>query len=162
MWRKLGPLTMVLSLGLNVAFVTAWAVRTVGGPENGTVAPEHEVWSPLYRSLGVTPDQWRQIEPDLVAFQNESAAIRAGLHELRTEMIRLVAAEAPDRQAIQAKQDEIRAGQRRMQDLVVAHLLKRRELLTPEQADQLFEQMRERMEEVGPGRMLGLPEGSAP
>jgi len=72
-------------------------------------------------------------------------------------LIDLIASDNPDRDAISAKQEEIRAGQQRMQQLVVEHLLAQKEVLTAEQRKKLFALIRQRSACHGPGRMMGLP-----
>jgi Spy/CpxP family protein refolding chaperone len=46
-----------------------------------------------------------------------------------------------DEAAIREKQEEILAGQRRMQNLVIDHLLKEKELLSPEQGKKLMQSL---------------------
>lgn len=157
MWKKIAPMLVVLSVGLNVAFVGVWAVRAVGCRRPAGHADDHgKVWCPLHRRLSVTDEQWRQIEPRLSAFRRDSQSRRREIGRLRGEMIDLIAADAPDRQAIAAKQVEIRAGQRQMQQLVIEHLLAEKEVLTAEQEKELFDMLRLRSACPGPGRMMGF------
>ena len=157
MWKKTAPMLVVLSVGLNVAFIGVWAVHTARAhwsaerPDDGG-----KVWCPLHRQLNVTDEQWRQIEPRLAAFRRDSQSRRQEIGRLRGEMIDLIAADEPDRQAIAAKQEEIRAGQRQMQQLVIEHLLAEKEVLTAEQEKELFEMLRRRSACAGPGRMMGF------
>lgn len=163
MWKKIAPLLIVLSLALNVAFVTVWAVRAVRSHWSTQANGDSEIWRPLHRRLNVTDEQWRRIEPRIAEFRARSQAICADLNRLRTELIDLIASDNPDRQAIAAKQEEIRAGQRRMQELVVEHLLAEKEVLTAEQQKELFGLIRQRSACHGPARMMGLPgAGSSP
>ncbi len=157
MWKRIAPLLIVLSVALNAAFIGVWAVHAarahwlVDEPHAG------EAWCPLHRRLNVTDEQWRQIEPRIAEFRRRSQAICAEMNRLRAELIDLIAADDPDRQAIAAKQEQIRAGQRQMQELVVEHLLAEKDVLTPEQQTELFGLIRERSPCRGPGRMMGLP-----
>ena len=157
MWTKLRPLLILLSVALNVAFVVIWAAHAVPTHLRGWRGPAHEegVWCPLHRRLGTTEAQWREIEPRLVKFQ-ESARVQCDeVNRLRGEMIDLVAAPEPDRDAIRLKQEEILAGQRRMQELVIEHLLTEKQLLKPEQQEQLFQMMRSQSGCAGHGPMTG-------
>ena len=157
MWKKIAPLLIVLSVGLNVAFVGVWAVRAVGRLRPTGHADDHgKIWCPLHRRLNVTEEQWRQIEPRLAAFRRDSQSRRQKISRLRGEMIDLIAADEPDRPAIAAKQEEIRAGQRQMQQLVIEHLLAEKQVLTAEQEKELFDLLRRRSACPGPGRMMGL------
>jgi len=157
MWRKIAPMLVVLSVALNVAFIGVWAVH-VAGAHWPAERPDYDgaVWCPLHRRLKVTDEQWRRIEPRLAAFRRDSQSRRREIGRLRGEMIDLIAADEPDRQAIAAKQDEIRAGQRQMQQMVIEHLLAEQEVLTAEQGKELFEMLRRRSACPGPGRMMGL------
>lgn len=159
MWKKVAPMLVVLSVALNVACIGVWAAHAARThwpprrPDDG-----RGIWCPLHRRLDVTDEQWRQIEPGLAAFRRDSQSRRREIGRLRAEMIDLIAADEPDRQAIAAKQDEIRAGQRQMQHLVIEHLLAEKKVLTPEQGTELFDLLRRRSACPGPGRMMGLPD----
>jgi len=157
MWKRIRPLLILLSVALNVAFVVFWAahalpthLRGLHGPRQGDV-----VWCPLHRRLGATEAQWREIEPRLVEFQNSAQALSGALIRARGEMIDLIAAPNPDPEAIRAKQEDILAGQRRMQELVINHLLSEKKFLTQEQQQQLFRMLRQQSGCAGHGPMMG-------
>jgi len=92
----------------------------------------------------------------MAEFRQASKALCQEISRKRGEMIDLIAADEPDRASIAAKQEEMRAGQRRMQQLVVEHLLAEKGVLTAEQETELFELLRRRSACRGPGRMMGL------
>ena len=157
MWTKIAPLLIVLSVALNVAFIGVWAVHAVRAHWSAEGADDDgDVWCPLHRRLSVTDGQWRQLEPRLAAFRRDSQSRRREIGHLRGEMIDLIAADEPDRQAIVAKQEEIRGGQRQMQQFVIEHLLAEKEVLTVEQEKELFDLLRRRSACPGPGRLMGL------
>jgi hypothetical protein len=79
--------------------------------------------------LNVTHEQWRQVEPRLGVFRRDSQALCQQINTLRSQTIDLIAGSKPDQQAIAARQEEIRAGQQRMQQLVIGQLLAEKELL---------------------------------
>ncbi len=145
MWKKVVPLLIMLSVALNIAFVGIWAVHAVRAAHwsVGKLRPG-DVWCPLHRQLNVTEAQWREIEPRLADFQNAVQEIRENVNRYRTEMLELIVAMEPDREALRAKQGEILAGQRRMQELVIEHLLSQKDVLTPVQQRELFDMMRRR------------------
>ena len=157
MWKKIRPLLIPLSVALNVAFVTFWAVHALpsyfGGRHRTT--GDGAVWCSLHRKLGVTDAQWREIEPRLIEFQKSVRGICAEVSRARGEMLDLIAAPEAGREAIRAKQEEIFAGQRRMQKLVISHLLSEKKALTQEQQRQLFEMLRRRSGCAGHGPMMG-------
>jgi len=155
MWKKIVPLLIVLSVALNVAFLGMWGVQVAAPLLAADRTYDGEIWCPLHRKLNVTAEQWQQIEPRLAEFRQESQALCAEMNRRRAEFIDLIAAEQPDRQAIAAKQEEIRTGQRRMQQLVVAHLLAEKEVLTAEQQKELFDMIRQRSGCMGPALMRG-------
>jgi len=161
MWPKLKPLLVILSVALNLAFVAVWVTRAVparfgcGGPCEG---PESRgpVWCPLHRKLGTTEKQWSEIEPSLAEFQKSAQELCRTIKRRRLEMIDLIAASQVDREAICGKQEEILAGQRKMQELVIEHLLSEKNMLTPKQRKALFRMFRRRTGCAGDGPMTGV------
>ncbi len=157
MRKKIMPLLVFLSVALNLAFVAVWAARALPTHLPGRHGPRHEegIWCPLHRRLGATEAQWREIEPRLAEFQKSAQAVSAEINCARAEMIDLIAAPEPDRDAIRAKQEEIVARQRQMQQLVIDHLLSEKNFLTHEQQEQLFRMMRQQSGCAGHGPMTG-------
>ena len=158
MWKRIVPLLVVLSVALNLAFVGTWAAHVIRehAHHGAWFVDKHSeaIWCPLHRQLGVSPEQWKQLEPRLVQFRKSSQAVCQEVTRKRAEMIDLVAASQPDREAITAKQEEIIAGQRRMQSLVIDHLLAERQLLTPAQQTALFDLLRQRSQCPARGPMM--------
>ena len=161
MWKNVRLLLVVLSVGFNAAFVGVWASRTVGarfvcpGPD-ASQAGKGGIWCPLHRKLGTTDAQWRQIEPLLADFRKSAQTTCQDVGRKRTEMMDLIASPQPAPDAIRAKQEEIIAGQRRMQELVIAQLLSEKKILTQAQQKELFEMIRNEAACSGQGQMLGL------
>ncbi len=152
MWKKVVPLFIVLSVALNIAFVAIWAFHAIRAAHCCVYSVRHDkVWCPLHRRLNVTDEQWREIEPRLQAFCEASSNVCAELNKSRDELIALIAATETDQTAIEARQEEILAGQRRMQNLVIEHLLSQKDVLTPVQQRKLFEMIRRRSGCIGQG-----------
>ncbi len=151
MWKKVAPLLIVLSIALNIAFVGIWAVHAVRAHYADSRLRHGKIWSPLHRRLNVTDEQWREIEPRLADFQKAARDVREDVNRLRLEFLDLIAVAEPDREALRAKQEEILAGQRRMQELVIEHLLSQKNVLTPVQQKYLFDMMRRRSGCIGHG-----------
>jgi len=156
MWSKAKPVLMVLSVVLNVGFVAMWLTHAFSGrPEGRWPPPRHrvegEVWSPLHQKLGVTKEQWQRIEPRLEAFQKASKEQWDAMRRTRLEILDLLSAPEVDRAAVRAKQDQLLAAQRKMEEMMVENLLSEREVLTPEQRKKLFELFREHMGHRGRG-----------
>jgi Spy/CpxP family protein refolding chaperone len=149
MWKRTWPILALASVALNVAFIGVAATQVVrthaGAPETCEPRPGRgEVWCPLHRQLGVTPEQWRRLQPTLIEFHQASRAVREEVGRKREALIGLLSSSPPDRQALAAAQEEVLAGQRRMQQLVVEHLLAEKDVLTPEQEKELFDLIRKR------------------
>lgn len=147
MWKRIVPFLIILSISLNAAFIGIWVAREARGhridPErNGQ--PCGGVSCPLHRSLDVTDEQWSRLEPRLARFRCDSQSLCRDIHRMQGELIDLLASPHADGEAIAAKQDEILDGQRKMQQLVIAHLLAEKEMLTEEQQAKLFDMIRER------------------
>jgi Spy/CpxP family protein refolding chaperone len=145
MWKKTRLYLIVASVALNVAFVAMWITLATAShahsQDSGPPQTANVIWCPLHRELGVTGEQWTQIEPRLREFQSAFEELRQQTSRMRAEVIKLVAAPAPDRKAIRAKQDEILATKRRIQDLAANHLLAEKQDLTPQQQTKLFEML---------------------
>jgi Spy/CpxP family protein refolding chaperone len=153
MWQHTRPYFIALSAALNLSFVAMWiahAAPSRPAETAGTANVEQEaVWCPLHRDLNVTSEQWQQIEPRLRQFQSSVGEISQQVDRMRAEVIDLLAAEHPDLDAVRAKQDEILAAKRTMQDKVAAHLLAEKEILTAQQQQRLFQRLRDRTGCVG-------------
>ncbi len=159
MWRKTAPLLVILSVALNAAFIGVWGVQVARSQRVADKSDSPEaVWCPLHRQLGVTEAQWERIEPLLEAFRRRSQEISGELGRLRAELIQILAGAAPDPEAIDTKQEEIRAWQKQMQELVIAHLLAEKEILTAEQAAEMFAMLHAQSYCSRPGRMLRFDE----
>ena len=157
MWKNIRLLLILLSVGLNVAFVAIWAAHALPRHMAGPYAAGHGegVWCPLHRQLGATQAQWREIEPRLVEFQKSARSICEEVNRARGQMIDLIAAPQPDRESIRGKQEKILECQRRMQELVINHMLNEKEFLTQEQQRELFRMLRQQSGCAGHGPMMG-------
>jgi len=160
MWKKAKLLLIILSVALNVAFVSVWVTHALGPhlrfagpcPQRRGHTPAR---CPLYQKLGASEKQRQQIEPRWLEFQESSRALCRQISRLRLEIIDLIAAPEVDHEAIRAKQEQILAGQRKMQELVIAQLLAEKQVLTPEQQKELFGLIRQRSGCPGHGPLRG-------
>jgi Spy/CpxP family protein refolding chaperone len=149
MWKQIKPLLLILSIALNVAFVGVWLVHAAASRVESREVPckpgdSQSVWCPLHRELNVNTEQWKEIEPRLRAFRVSADEICRQIGELRTGIIDQLAGPKPDLAAVKARQEEILAGQRKMQGLVIEQLVNEKKVLTTEQQQQLFEMLRSR------------------
>jgi Spy/CpxP family protein refolding chaperone len=145
MWNNLRKPLFALSVGLNLAFIAMWLVHSLSAPDDagGLSRPEIEgaVPSAIHREIGVTEEQWRKIEPLVLDFREKAGKQRQKISALRGQLMDLLTIPEVDKAAIQEKQEEILEGQRRMQNLVIDHLLKEKELLSPEQGKKLMQSL---------------------
>lgn len=74
----------------------------------------------------------------------------------REKLIELLAAPQVDRAAIAAKQGEIHAGQRKMQSLVIEHLLDQKKALNAKHQEALFRMLRRRSRSTGHDPAMGM------
>jgi Spy/CpxP family protein refolding chaperone len=161
MWKKMKTAILFFSVALNVAFGVMWAIHRFPAHfgctgYKGDSNAKSCVSCPFHRKLGTSEKQWQKIEPYLVEFKTSAQAVCRELNQLRNELINLVAAPQTDFEAIRAKQDEILAGQRRMQELVVSLLLKEKEVLTPQQQKSLFDMIRKQGDCAGSSSIIGV------
>jgi Spy/CpxP family protein refolding chaperone len=166
MWHSSKRFLIVGSVALNLAFVGVWLAHAIPAvlDSEGAAAPPKTtgpIWCPLHRQLNVSSEQWEQIEPRLKEFRESAQSVCKHVNKLRREMLELIALPTPEREAIAAKQEEIRAGQRKMQGLVIDHLLAEKEILTAEQEERLFALIREHSgcDRGGPMMMPGPSHG---
>ena len=142
MWNNTKRFLIMASVALNIAFVGVWLVHAnpIGftGEKTKQSATTARIWCPLHEQLNVSDEQWRQIEPRLKEFRESAQAVSKQINGFRSEVLDMIAKPVPDREAIAAKQDEIRVCQRAMQGMVVDHLLAEREILNDEQTGQLL------------------------
>ena len=149
------PLFILLSVALNSAFVVTWAAQTF---PHGKCASHKEGDCELFKRIGVSEAQVKEIGPRLKEFRQCAREQCQTINRLRRELIDLIAAAAPDRAAIVAKQKEILEGQRKMQELVVEQLLTEKSVLSADQQKAFFDLLRTRCGCDGAGKELGLLE----
>lgn len=162
MWKKTAIILIVLSIAMNLAFIGVWAVHAFGkwcgsGRRCGRYNENREIGCPVYRNLNVNEDQLKKLGPRIEEFRKASLAICEEVNARRAELIDLIAVPEPDMEAIKAKQEEILACQRKMQELVIKHLLSEKEILTPEQRKDFFRMFRQRSGCGGHSTMMGMP-----
>lgn len=165
MWRKARPIVLAGSIALNVAFLSTWAMHAIPahllGEHDAEERTRTDIWCPLHRELGVTTQQWHELEPRLQEFHEKAQENCRRLQQLRDELLELLAAPEPDMGAIRTKQEKILERQGWMQGLVLDRLLEEKKVLTAEQEEKLFSLMRERMKCSGPQGIMGPGNGHA-
>jgi len=163
MWKnmKTAIVILIFSVALNTAFGAMWAIHRLpahlgcAGHKAASNAKSC-VSCPLHRKLGTSEKQWQELEPRLMEFKTSSQAVCRELDQLRKELIDLIAAPQTDFEAIRAKQDEILAGQGRMQELLISHLLTEKEMLTRQQQKSLFDMIRKQGDCAGRSSIMSV------
>lgn len=162
MWNNIRKPLFALSLGLNLAFIAMWLVHLPSGPSGNhgisrTVVSSAAVPSTLHREIGVTQEQWKTIAPLVQDFRENAGKQRRKISALRSQLMDLLTMPAVDNAAIGLKQEEIQSNQRQMQNMVIEHLLKEREILSPEQTKKMMQYIREQCrQDSGIGSRKGI------
>ncbi|MGI6656311.1 MAG: Spy/CpxP family protein refolding chaperone [Desulfobulbus sp.] len=145
MWNSLRKPLLALSVGLNLAFIAMWLVSSLSahGGAGGFSRTEFDslVPSRLHREIGVTEEQWQKIGPLVLDFREKAGKQRQEISALRGQLMELLTMPEVNEATIRKTQEEILAGQRRMQNLVIGHLLKEKEFLSPEQGKRLMQSL---------------------
>jgi len=145
--KNLKTLAVLFSIVLNIAFLTS-AAYSRWSPAN-VIRSASGKGALLYEQLDLTQEQLKRIEPLRDRFHAEMSQIGGEVRAMQLELIDFLAVAWPDRQAILAHQEKIRALQRTMQEIVVNHILEESEVLTPEQRIKFFRLLKERSKTDG-------------
>lgn len=105
------------------------------------------------QQVGITDEQAATIRKQELDFRKTEIRGRADLDVKRIDLKDLLAADKPDRAAINAKLQEISAAQLSLQKSTIDYRLTMRDAITPAQRDKLRQVMRDRWQRGGgPGR----------
>jgi Spy/CpxP family protein refolding chaperone len=105
------------------------------------------------QQVGITDEQAATIRKEELDFRKTEIRGRADLDVKRIDLKDLLAADKPDRAAINAKLQEISAAQLSLQKSAIDYRLTMRDAITPAQRDKLRQVMRDRWQHNGgPGR----------
>jgi Spy/CpxP family protein refolding chaperone len=108
----------------------------------------------LREQLGITSQQAGKIRQETLNFEKTEIRSRADLQVKRLELHSLLAAETPDRAAIETSLRETNAAQFALEKASIDHRLDMRAMLTPEQRQKL-QQLREEFFHRGAGQPRG-------
>jgi Spy/CpxP family protein refolding chaperone len=162
MTRHIKTLAVIFSVALNLAFLVGYGIRWYG--ERTRFA---------YEDLDLSQDQRVRIEAGRDRFLNalndtgdriiakhlELMDLIAADPTKHLELMDLIAADPIDQQAIDAKFQEIHTTQHSMQNLVIAHLLEDKQILTAEQRTKFFALLKSRIQAQGAPGPPWLPAG---
>lgn len=105
----------------------------------------------IRQQVGITDQQLATIRQQESDFRKTEIRDRADLEVERIDLRDLLAADKPDRTAINAKLQEISTAQLALSKASVDHMLTMRDAITPAQRDKLRQLMRQRREGGGRG-----------
>lgn len=105
----------------------------------------------IREQLGITPEQAAKIRQQFTAFRISEVRSRADLQVKRIELRDLMAADTPDRAAIDAKLEEISSTRLNSSKARVDYILSMKDALTPEQRQKLKDMFMSRFREHGRG-----------
>jgi len=128
---------VALSVALNVAFVGTWLAHVLTCRGYRRASPPGLACG-IHAQLDLSDAQRGEIEALVSRFRGSAAAVCAEAGRHRAELFEILAAEPVECAAVASKREEIAACQRRMQDLVLDHILAQKALLTPEQQAEFF------------------------
>lgn len=151
MSRKSTQWLLILSVAFNIGLVGSWAGRAAVEHWRSERSRTQRVWCPLHRDLGLSDEQWEMVEPKLQEFRTTSQALCRDIRRRQAELIDMIAAGRPHPDTLAARQEEILSRQRRLQGLIIEHLLAEKEVLSVEQQSALFDLMRRRCGCTGGG-----------
>jgi Spy/CpxP family protein refolding chaperone len=135
-----------------------WVHRQGGFRRDGRRGDRHSGFARLLndpairQQAGITDEQAATIRKQQLDFRKTEIRGRADVEIRRMELKDLLAADKPDRVAINAKLQEISAAQLSLQKSAIDYRLTMRDAITPAQRDKLRQLMRDRWRREGRGR----------
>ncbi len=151
-----------------------WGQRSHGFGRNGRSEHRHSGFARMLndpairQQVGITDEQAATMRKQEADFRKTEIRGRADLEVQRIDLNELLAADKPDRSAINAKLQEISTAQLSLQKSAIDYRLTMRDAITPAQREKLQQLMRDRWQRDGrrgpggdgPGRRG--PRGEAP
>jgi hypothetical protein len=119
------------------------AAWTRSGMPRVLTSPRTEGTRAVYSEVGVSEEQWHEIEPRLAQFRTAYFRLGCDMKRKRDELVNLIAASELDSDAISAKQEEILETHRKISNLVTENMLADREILTADQQTKFFKKLRD-------------------
>jgi Spy/CpxP family protein refolding chaperone len=147
--KNIKILALIFSVALNIAFLVSYGVRKLSD------RPKF-----VYEELDLSKEQLGQIQNMRQHFLRAIDEIGDRILRREIELMDLVAADPVDRQAVEAKSQEIHALQQSMQQRVVEHLLGNKQLLNPVQRTKFFTVLKSRIQEQGAPSPPWIPSGA--
>lgn len=161
-WAR--PLLVIFSVGLNIAFVTVWALHAFGSHGHGGCGGgESGAACPLQRELGLSEAQKEKLEPIQEEFRSSRRELCQTIRRHRMTLLDELESSEPDPEVIEQARKKITTNQQKMQRLVIDHLLAEKKVFDREQQKKLFDRLRSHSHCPGamaPGQERGHGPGS--
>lgn len=93
----------------------------------------------LFEELSLRPEQLKRMKEMAMDFRAEIDRRRKEIAEKRMEMLNLMRADIPDKEAIDITISDISRAQEEMQSIVVAHILEEKAILDKDQQKRFFD-----------------------
>lgn len=139
----------VCSIALNIAFVTMWLIHAAPRLALTQQCCNTELDGcrkcPMQKTLDITDSQWNVLKPGVETYRRMVDSLQHEIVTAREAMLTELAATPTDTASISAYRDRILAGQRKMQEQVIANVLEQKAVLTPGQHLRFIEKVRSDM-----------------
>ena len=163
MFNKALSLLLIFSLAFNIAFVGMWVYnRTTRRPPRAALPPGQ---APGRSPAAVSPRPWaplnlqapqqRKMTQDWAEVCRKIETLNAEGQQSREQLLDLLAAEKLDAEAIRACQQRIDETQEQVRRLVVDHMLRTRDALSPQQRARWVRMMKAAGQRRGRGQWSG-------
>lgn len=138
MKNKLPALGLVLLAVVNVTALATFAYHRWARPQEDarSLPPASPVC--LERSLSLNGDQAKCLKDLRLSFGQEAEAVQARLVEKRKALVAEIKSETPDMAAVGRLIEDISGLQAEIQKMAVSHMIKEKQVLTPEQKEVFF------------------------
>ncbi len=144
--RKIKILLILLSVGLNIAFISIGSYRYFKYGSQGRLSCSNlgtcNINCPLYKDLGLKDEQWKVISPLLDEYNKEKVSIEHGIYTSRDSLFTLLESPNPDSISIIRNQNRIIDNQKRLQDILIKLILKEKSSLSREQSTKLIDMLK--------------------
>lgn len=142
--KKSVLLILVCSLALNIGFAGTYAFNMISH-SNKVIQTNCSfilAGTPLYANLGLRQTQIDRIEPVIRDFHEKTAVLREQIMTHRRQLVDEMAKDTIDHESLNVIHNEISAGQSKLQQLVMQHILDMKQAMDPDQRARFFEAMR--------------------
>jgi hypothetical protein len=138
---------LICSLVFNFIIIGMWLTHTVQNrlPEKGFLF--HSLFNscPLQKTLQLTANQWDSVKPRLDVFHSSAIQICGRVHISRAALVNELEKPQPDTLVLKNLGLKILEEQQKLQELSIKHLLEEKKMLSQEQRNRLFIEIRKNM-----------------